>query len=147
VTDSEISLPAVSVTGCSTSLASHGNFSFRPEYRLRKTDEFSSVFALRRTQRSRHFVIHHGPSAIGGARLGVVVAKRHLKRANARNFVKRLAREAFRHLRSELKPLDIVLRLNAKPDSLDRHQLRAELDALLGRVRRPDDNAATETAR
>lgn len=145
--DSEKSHPAVSVTAGSTSPASHGTFYFRPEYRLRKTDEFSSVFALRRTQRSRHFVIHHGPSAFGGARLGVVVAKRHLKRANARNFVKRLAREAFRHLRSELRPLDIVLRLNVKPDSLDRHHLRAELDALLGRVRRPDENAATETAR
>jgi len=147
VNDSEKSHPAVSVTAGSTSPASHGTFYFRPEYRLRKTDEFSSVFVLRRTQRSRHFVIHHGPSAFGGARLGVVVAKRHLKRANARNFVKRLAREAFRHLRSELRPLDIVLRLNVKPDSLDRHHLRAELDALRGRVRRPDENAATETAR
>ncbi len=77
----------------------------------------------------------------------MVVAKRHLKRANARNLVKRVAREAFRHLRSELKPLDIVLRLNARPDSLDRHHLRTELDALLCRVRRPDDKAATETAR
>lgn len=92
-------------------------------------------------------MIHHGPSAVSGARLGVVVAKRHLKRANARNLVKRIAREAFRHLRSELKPLDIVLRLNAKLDSLDRRLLRAELDSLLVRVRRPNENAATETAR
>ena len=147
MTDNEKSHPAVSVTAGSTSPTAHGSFSFRPEYRLRKTDEFSSVFALRRTQRSRHFVIHHGPSATGGARLGVVVAKRHLKRANQRNAVKRIAREAFRHMRSELKPLDIVLRLNVKPGSLDRHHLREELDALLGRVRRPDDRAATETAR
>ena len=79
--------------------------------------------------------------------MGVVVAKRHLKHANARNAVKRLAREAFRHVRAELKPLDIVLRLNVKPGSLDRHQLRAELDALFGRVRMPDDNSASETAR
>lgn len=115
----------------------NGSFAFRPEYRLRKTDEFSSVFSLRRTQRSRHFVIHHGPSDCDGARLGVVVAKRHLKRANARNLVKRLAREAFRHQRPALKPVDIILRLNARPEVLDRKRLREEIDALLSRMRRP----------
>mgnify|MGYP006172564297 CR=1 FL=1 len=120
-----------------------GRFALRPEYRLRKTDEFSSVFALRRTQRSRHFVIHHGPvkssgpDAETGARLGVVVAKRHLKRAHDRNLVKRLARESFRHARTGLRPLDMVLRLNSRPDSLDRKALRAELDQLFGRMRPP----------
>lgn len=123
-----------------------GRFAFRPEYRLRKTDEFSSVFALRRTQRSRHFVIHHGPSGCDGARLGVVIAKRFLKRANTRNLVKRLAREAFRHMRPELKQLDIILRLNARPAVLDRRLLREEIDALLGRVRRAAAPAA-ETGR
>lgn len=111
-------------------------FAFRPGYRLRKTDEFSSVFALRRTQRSRHFVIHHGPSAGPGARLGVVIAKRFLKRANARNLVKRLAREAFRLQRPQLKPVDIVLRLHVRPKVLDRRLLRDEIDGLLGRMRR-----------
>ncbi|MDP2869540.1 ribonuclease P protein component [Methyloversatilis sp.] len=118
-------------------------FSFRPVFRLRKTDEFSSVFALRRTQRSRHFVIHYGPVNItgadveNGARLGVVVAKRHLKRAHDRNLVKRLAREAFRHARPGLRPLDLVLRLNSRPEGLDRKALRAELDQLFGRMRPP----------
>jgi ribonuclease P protein component len=121
--------------------AIEGRHAFRPEYRLRKTDEFSSVFALRRTQRSRHFVIHHGPSDCAGARLGVVIAKRFVKRAHARNLLKRLAREAFRHLRGELKPVDIVLRLNARPDVMDRKALRGEIDGLIGRLRRTPENA------
>ncbi|MBU1848454.1 MAG: ribonuclease P protein component [Gammaproteobacteria bacterium] len=125
---------------------SAGSRSFRPEYRLRKTDEFSSVFALRRTQRSRHFVLHHGPSGCDGARLGVVVAKRFVKRAHARNLLKRIMREAFRHIRPELKPLDIVLRLNARPDPLDRRLLRAEIDALFARVRRQDTKPITTEA-
>ncbi|MBU0602119.1 MAG: ribonuclease P protein component [Gammaproteobacteria bacterium] len=125
---------------------SAGSCSFRPEYRLRKTDEFSSVFALRRTQRSRHFVLHHGPSGCDGARLGVVVAKRFVKRAHARNLLKRIMREAFRHIRPELKPLDIVLRLNARPDPLDRRLLRAEIDALFARVRRQDTKPITTEA-
>jgi ribonuclease P protein component len=128
-----------------------GRRCFRPAYRLRKTDEFSSVFALRRTQRSRHFVVHHGLvrlDAAEGARLGIVVAKRHLKRAHDRNLVKRLAREAFRHIRSELKALDIILRLNMRPDGLDRRALRMEIDQLLGRMRRPvGQPSTTEQAR
>ncbi len=91
-------------------------------------------------------MIHHGPSGNDGARLGVVVAKRHLKRANARNLVKRLAREAFRHARAGLKPLDIVLRLNVRPARLDRVELRAELDVLLARMRRQDEKSVTESA-
>ncbi|MCW0201248.1 MAG: ribonuclease P protein component [Rhodanobacter thiooxydans] len=130
-------------TADSSETPARGTYSFGPVFRLRKTDEFSSVFALRRTQRSRHFVIHHGPvkssgpDAETGARLGVVVAKRHLKRAHDRNLVKRLAREAFRHARTGLRPLDMVLRLNSRPDSLDRKALRAELDQLFGRMRPP----------
>lgn len=91
-------------------------------------------------------MIHHGPSGCDGARLGVVIAKRFLKRANARNLVKRLAREAFRHQRPELKPVDIILRLNARPDVLDRHLLRNEIDSLLGRMRR-STGRGTEDAR
>jgi ribonuclease P protein component len=130
-------------TADSSEMPARDTYSYRPAFRLRKTDEFSSVFALRRTQRSRHFVIHYGPvnasgpDAETGARVGVVVAKRHLKRAHDRNLVKRLAREAFRHARTGLRPLDIVLRLNSRPDSLDRKALRAELDHIFGRMRPP----------
>lgn len=92
-------------------------------------------------------MIHHGPSGDDGARLGVVVAKRHLKHAHSRNLIKRLAREAFRHARPGLQALDIVLRLNLRPQALDRLALRAELDALLRRLRRQDEVPLTESAR
>lgn len=107
---------------------------FRPDYRLRKTDEFSSVFALKRALRSTHFVLNFAPSASGGSRLGLVVAKRFLKRAVARNLVKRIAREAFRQTRSSLPAMDLVLRLNARPQPLDRRVLRLEIDSLYTRL-------------
>ncbi len=75
-----------------------------------------------------------------------MVAKRFVKRAHARNLLKRIMREAFRHIRPELKPLDIVLRLNARPDPLDRRLLRAEIDALFARVRRQDTKPITTEA-
>jgi ribonuclease P protein component len=110
--------------------------SFRPVYRLRKTDEYSSVFAFRKAVRGRFFVLHYRPAGIATARLGVVVAKKLVRRAVQRNFIKRMAREAFRHLREKLPPYDMVLRLNAKIETASRAELRAELQQLFQRLPR-----------
>lgn len=56
------------------------------------------------------------PNEAGHARLGLVVAKRLLKRAVDRNRVKRCAREAFRGVRAELPACDFVVRLIARPE-------------------------------
>jgi len=74
------------------------------------------------------------------ARLGLVVPKRNAKRAVHRNVVKRLAREAFRHVCSQLPAYDLVLRLgrplNAKTESLERQrkEWRMQIDELLKRL-------------
>lgn len=47
--------------------------------------------------------------ARGEARLGMVVAKRHVKAAVARNRIKRFIREAFRLQQRRLAGLDIVV--------------------------------------
>jgi ribonuclease P protein component len=75
------------------------NQCFARRYRLTKTDEFSSVFGFRKAIRSAHFLLHYRireASEAPGARLGIVVAKRLLKRSVDRNLVRRLIREAFR---------------------------------------------------
>jgi ribonuclease P protein component len=83
--------------------------------RLLKTDEFSSVFRLRPWRRSPHFVIYGKPTG-GEARLGLVIGKKQAPRAVTRNLIKRLAREAFRLRREELRGFDILVRLHAKID-------------------------------
>lgn len=110
--------------------------SFRPVYRLRKTDEYSSVFAFRKAVRGRFFVLHYRPSGAVTARLGAVVAKKLVHRAVQRNFIKRMARETFRHLRAKLPPYDMVLRLNAKVETASRTELREELQQLFRRLPR-----------
>ena len=68
------------------------------------------------------------------ARLGVVVAKRLLRRSVDRNLVRRLAREGFRQMREKLLSRDLVLRLATRPASLDRKILAAEIHGLLQKM-------------
>ena len=106
---------------------------FPPVYRLRKADEYTSVFAFRRAVRAEHFMLHYRPSSCG-ARLGVVVAKKLARRAVQRNLVKRLSREIFRHARDTLPAYDLILRLGKPIAACTRRQLRAEIVALLQRL-------------
>lgn len=109
---------------------------FRDAYRLRKTDEYSSVFAFRRALKGRFFTVHYRPSALPSARLGVVVAKRLARRAVERNLVKRITREIFRMHRTPLPCLDLVVRLSAPVGAASRAEIRADLLHLLGRLPR-----------
>jgi ribonuclease P protein component len=113
---------------------------FPKHYRLIKTDEYSSVFGFRRALKSRHFLLHYRPRSadeVPGARLGLVVAKRFLRRSVDRNLVRRLAREQFRLLRAQLRSSDFVLRLAVKPSALDRQALAQEIHALLSKATSP----------
>lgn len=78
-----------------------------------------------------------------GARLGLIVPKRLVKRAVLRNLLKRLAREAFRQSQASLPPLDFVLRLSKPPlvagqavDPGKRRVWRCCIDNLLAGVAR-----------
>lgn len=110
---------------------------FPRHYRLTKTDEFSSVFGFRKAVRSTHFLLHYRPqtaSELVGPRLGLVVAKRFLRRSVDRNLVRRLAREAFRQTRSHLSRRDLILRLAVRPAGLDRKVLAKEIRGLLEKM-------------
>ena len=106
--------------------------------RIVKTDEFSSVFRLRPSRRSAHFVLYTRSNSLSHARLGVVVAKRFAPRAVTRNTIKRLSRELFRQ--SALPAIDCIVRLSkpvyskADPATSARLKavLRSELAQLLG---------------
>ncbi|MBW7901887.1 MAG: ribonuclease P protein component [Rhodocyclaceae bacterium] len=111
-----------------------GGSGFPKRYRLTKTDEYSSVFGFRRALKSPHFLLHYRPRAAGedaSARLGIVVPKRLVKAAVRRNLIKRIGRERFRLLRSRLPAQDLVLRLNAKLQPIDRKAVAEEIGGLL----------------
>jgi ribonuclease P protein component len=112
---------------------------FARRYRLTKTDEFSSVFGFRRAIRGKLLMLHYQPRPEGNteARLGLVVAKKLLKRAVDRNRVKRVVREQFRLRLAGLPAVDLVVRLATKPAPLDGKLLAEDFLALLNKLQRP----------
>ena len=106
-----------------------------------KTDDFSSVFSFRKALRSKtgSFLLHYRPRAKEQgevARLGLVIAKRLLRRSVDRNLLRRLIREAFRKQHSELPSCDLIVRLAVKPVlPLDRCTLSEEIQSLFERMR------------
>lgn len=105
---------------------------FGKRYRLLKTEEFSSVFALRK-QRSRLFlqVLQSDINPYGHARLGLVVGKKAAKRANERNYMKRVIREWFRCHKNELPPRDFVVRVKQRFDRSSFTEAHSELAQLM----------------
>ncbi len=98
--------------------ANPGN-AFGWDSKLRKTDEFSSVFRFKHVRRGTHLDIFFRHNGLGLSRLGLVVAKRLLSRAVDRNRTKRVLREVFRLTQHELDGLDVVVRLKAVGTSAD----------------------------
>ncbi len=73
--------------------------------RVRKTDEFSSVFAFRCRTSGAFFQVFAKPNGGQGPRLGLVVSRRV-------NRMKRVLRELFRKVRPTLPSLDWVVRVH-----------------------------------
>ena len=117
-------------------MTGEGSHDFARARRILKTDEFSSVFRLRPTQKSAHFVLYTRPSPLPHARLGIVAAKRFAPRAVTRNTIKRVTRELFRT--SELQAVDCIVRLarpvNTKTGPATTGALKAELRVELARL-------------
>ncbi len=125
-------------------LTSVSNHAFPKAARLTKTDEFSSVFALRPRRRSTHFVLYVRANGQAQARLGIVVGKKFAPRAAERNLVKRMVRELFRGRQAQFAGRDILLRLQAKFPRADfasrsaiRRACHAEISGLLDVAAKP----------
>jgi ribonuclease P protein component len=63
-------------------------------------------------------------------RLGMVIAKKHVRLANSRNRLKRLIRESFRRHQQLLGGLDIVILARSGADSLDNESFTRLLEKL-----------------
>jgi ribonuclease P protein component len=72
----------------------------------------------------------------GVARLGLAIARKQVRRAVARNRLKRIVRESFRHRSEALHGIDLVVMARADAAKADKTTLRESLDRLMRRIGR-----------
>jgi ribonuclease P protein component len=109
-------------------------FPFSRARRLDGPHAYAAVFAYKCWASGQWFQIYARPNGAERARLGVVVSKRVMKKAVARNYYKRLARDVFRHECARLPGLDFVVRPRVQIDSAVATVARVEMVDLLKRA-------------
>jgi ribonuclease P protein component len=107
---------------------SAGDVSFGKSKRLLNARDYSRVFDNPDAKAShKHLLllarVNHGPQH----RLGLVIAKKHVKTAVQRNRIKRISREFFRLLPAVEPNLDVVLLARPGLGRLDNAQLSSIL--------------------
>lgn len=109
-------------------------FDFSKKNRLVAKHDFQSVFANAAKVSQRQFVALYHPNQSSEARLGIIIPKQHARLAVTRNTMRRLIRESFRHHKTALKGLDIIVLLRSKWTPLDKRVFREQIDNLWQRI-------------
>lgn len=110
---------------------------FTKAHRLKKADEFSSVFAFRKVKVGKYFKLHYMPNMLPNSRLGFMVSKKIAKRANQRNYMKRFIREFFRSQQSDWNSVDLIVRVQKKFTKHDYIMVYCELQQLIKQFIKP----------
>ncbi len=105
-------------------------FRLPKQAKLVKTDDFSSVFNLRKRIANKHLVMRYCPNGNTSARLGLIVAKKTAKGAVQRNYMRRVLRELFRLNQHQLPALDVVIQVQKVFKKPDFFEIKQEFDAL-----------------
>ena len=90
-------------------------------------------------------ILRSNPEAVntaqpcGNSRLGMVIAKKHVKHSVDRNRIKRLIREYFRQARHQLPSMDIVVLARANAGSLSKSECTTKLAKLFNSLARKAD--------
>jgi ribonuclease P protein component len=100
--------------------------------RLLKGREFDAVFADSRRSSDRYFAVLYRPGSTPAARLGFAIARQRIKLATARNRLRRIVRESFRHQR--LPPVDIVVLARDDAGTATNQELLASLTRHWARI-------------
>lgn len=108
-------------------------FGFPLRLKLRKAIDYKKVFLKPIKSTDRFFTLLVRKNDYSYSRLGLVIAKKNIKKAVTRNLIKRLVRENFRLQQYLLKNMDIIVlaradAVNASPillkKSLNKHWLK-----------------------
>lgn len=117
------------------------NFGFERRQRLLKSSEFKNVFdnvEIKVSGPHFLFLVRQTDCAQPG-RLGLVVGKKNIKTAVARNRFKRRVRETFRMSQNDLVGLDIIVMARRGAGELDPKNLAGMLEKSWLRVKTKHD--------
>jgi ribonuclease P protein component len=106
-------------------------FSLPKQAKLIKTDDFSSVFNLRKRIATPYLVMRFKPNALNRPRLGLIVAKKTAKLAVKRNYMRRVLRELFRLNQHDLPAVDLVIQAQKSFETADFHRINQEFEQLM----------------
>jgi len=116
-------------------LTGSSQYRFHKDNRLLDAAAYGRVFKKAARSKDKWFTVLCRENNGAAARLGLAISKKHCRAATARNRIKRIVRESFRHNQAKLAGLDIVV-INQRPartgnnrqlfDSLHGHWQRCE---------------------
>lgn len=103
--------------------------------RLHRRDEFERTLK-NKALIDRWLALHSEKNSVGSERLGIVVSKRVVAKAVARNRIKRVIREVFRQTPPvDLSALDLVVRIRRSLSNEETVEFRRALSCLLMKTR------------
>ncbi|WP_395756011.1 ribonuclease P protein component [Edwardsiella ictaluri] len=103
---------------------------FPRELRLLTPNHFNFVFQQPQRAGTPQLTILGRMNSLGYPRIGLTVAKKHVKRAHERNRIKRLTRESFRLRQHSLPAMDFVVIVKKGVQELDNRALTEMLEKL-----------------
>jgi ribonuclease P protein component len=109
-------------------------FGFPSRFKIKKTDDFSSVFNFRKRISGQFLVIHYMPNVLEHARVGLIVGKKLVRGAVQRNYMKRVLRELYRQEQSRLHGVDILIRPQKAFTRENFAQIEAEFRQLIRKL-------------
>ena len=103
-------------------------FSLRRQHRLSGSQNFTRVFKDGRRSADQLFTVLYVANDDGRPRLGFAISRKRVAKAAARNRIRRLVRESFRHNRQTLGSVDVVIMARDNTPAASNDELRASIE-------------------
>ncbi len=122
---------------CLSGLRLPENFPFSKSQRLLVARDFSCVFDKSDYRVSHQYCLILAKSTLGQHnRLGIIVAKKHIRLAASRNRIKRLMRENFRQQQHHLPGIDAIVLARKGLDQLSNPELNSLFKTLWRKIQK-----------
>lgn len=96
--------------------------------RLTRAADYDVVFKQAKRSGDRFFTVLYCRNELGYPRLGLAIAKKRIRYAVARNRLKRIIRDSFRHAKNQLLGVDIVIMARDQTEQALNKELFASLE-------------------